>query len=76
MSLTSTGRTVPDSNAPQLWRLTRKAVTTHAERHRGRSACDVVGWSKREAWGSRRGTTALTSRSREGVRPISFPPQS
>jgi len=50
------------------WLLTRKGSINHAERHRGRSACELMGWLNCEARGPTRGTTALASQSRKGVK--------
>jgi len=48
--------------------LTRKGLIDHAARHRGRSACELMGWLNCEARGPTRGTTALASQSRKGVK--------
>ena len=48
--------------------LTRIGLINHAARHRGRSECELMGWLNCEARGPTRGTTALASQSRKGVK--------
>jgi len=72
--LTNFPRTDRVSNEPQIGLLSRKRLIRHAEVwHRCNSACELMGWLKREARGTRSVTPALSSRSRKGVKPNPLP---
>lgn len=58
-------------------RLTRKGLINHAERHRGRSACELMDWLNCEVRGAWRGTTTMPSQYPQGgEEPKTYPPQS